>query len=302
MLEYIPNPLITSHIPLPYFFVEGWIREVMTCINTSGPLTGSLAANTDWDVSCDSTTGSVTTSVHDTSGTWEVSWSKQVPNHTSESIDSECSGQNDHRNLIVFDYDDTLFPTTFLAQRGYRLDGPRASSEIESLLDDYSTVVECTLLEAERHGRVVILTNAESGWISLTSQKFMPRLAKVLDRYPAISARSTYEPLGVVGPFNWKLKAFQALLSEYSAIMKATCIRNIVSLGDSLHERDAVQQASSSFERFFCKSIKLIERPDITELMRQHQLIQDCFTQVISHDGTLDLCVQNQDEVVSTFS
>ncbi len=277
----------------------------MTCINpTCRSRTHNIQASstTVRENSCGNSSIPLQTGLDDTSVSLDESWEKNISNDDCDSTISAPTTPTAQHNLIVFDYDDTLFPTTFLSQRGYRLDGPTASLEIQSILEDYSAVVETTLTEAEKHGQVVILTNAESGWISLTSQKFMPGLARLLDRYPAISARSTYEPLGVMGPFNWKLKAFEALLSDYSAAMRTVAIRNVVSLGDSLHERDAAQQASANFDKCFCKCIKLIERPDIGELFRQHQLIQDCLLQVVTHNGTLDLCVQNQEEVVSTFS
>lgn len=192
--------------------------------------------------------------------------------------------------MIVFDYDDTLFPTTFLANRGYRLEGPMASAELQEMLDDYSCVVEATLREAEKHGQVVILTNAETGWIPMTAQKFMPQLADVLERYASISARSTYEPLGIIGPFNWKLRAFQELLARESVSVKS-----LLSIGDSTHERDASHLACADTSYIKCKSIKFIERPDLQELTRQHKLIQECLNRVVYHDDTLDLCILNQE-------
>jgi hypothetical protein len=94
-----------------------------------------------------------------------------------------------HETLLIFDYDDTLFPTSFLSQNGYKLDGPDASPEIQAILDEYSIVVEQTLLDAQEHGQIVIVTNAESGWITLTSQKFMPRLGQLLESYPITHQR-----------------------------------------------------------------------------------------------------------------
>ena len=215
-----------------------------------------------------------------------------VPNGLSESV-------RQLETLLIFDYDDTLFPTSFLAQNGYRLDGPDASPEIQVILDEYSAVVEKTLLEAQQHGRVVVITNAESGWISLTAQKFMPRLGELLSSYPSISARSTYEPLGLSNPFEWKLKAFESVIYEHHRMLSipdAVARMNVLSFGDSIHERDAAHQvcASLASSPLFCKSIKFIERPDIAQLTKQHVLIRDSLVKVIEHDGTLDLCIECQ--------
>lgn len=207
---------------------------------------------------------------------------------------------SDHDTLLIFDYDDTLFPTSYLAQRGYKLDGPDASPEIQAILDEYSIVVEKTLIDAGAHGRVVIVTNAETGWITLTAQKFMPRLALLLNSIPSISARSTYEPLGITNPFEWKLKAFENVIYEHVQRLVApdsVLVRmNVLSFGDSIHERDAAHQvcASLSSSPLSCKSIKFIERPDITQLTKQHVLIRDNLSKVVAHDGTLDLCIESQ--------
>ena len=228
---------------------------------------------------------------------------------TPESLDDEVSSYDSNacdenpmayhsksETLLIFDYDDTLFPTSYLAQHGYRLDGPDASPEVQMVLDDYSMVVEKTLMEARNHGQVVILTNAETGWIELTSQKFMPRLSDLLDSFPLFSARSTYEPLGITSPFQWKLKAFENVISDHYSVMNSRMNRrkNVLSFGDSIHERDAAHQVCAKLARTDCKSVKFMERPDVAQLTKQHVLIRDCFTQIVAHSGTLDLCIQCQ--------
>ena len=219
--------------------------------------------------------------------------------HIQDGANDISGSLRTQETLMIFDYDDTLFPTSFLAQHGYKLDGPDASPEIQAILDEYSAIVEKTLLEAQRHGRVVIVTNAESGWITLTAQKFMPRLGRLLSSYLSISARSTYEPLGLSNPFEWKLKAFESVIFEHHEMVSvpdAVAPINVLSFGDSIHERDAAHQvcASLSSSPLFCKSIKFIERPDISQLTKQHVLIRDSLVKVIEHDGTLDLCIECQ--------
>ena len=206
-----------------------------------------------------------------------------------------------HETLLIFDYDDTLFPTSFLSQNGYKLDGPDASPEIQAILDEYSTVVEQTLIEAQQHGQIVIVTNAESGWITLTAQKFMPRLGQLLESYPMISARSTYEPLGILNPYQWKLRAFESVVHEhYTSSPQVVIGKNILSIGDSTHERDAVHQVCKTSSvlltasSMYPKSVKFMERPDVAQLTRQHHLIRESLHKIVYHVGTLDLCIQCQ--------
>ena len=195
-------------------------------------------------------------------------------------------------SILIFDYDDTLFPTTFLAQHGYRLDGSNPPPEFQKLLDAFSIVVQKTLDSAMLHGRVVIVTNAETGWIELTARKFMPQLFETLAKYPLISARSNYEPLGVTNPCQWKVHAFQNIIREHLSGQNVS--NSVLSFGDSSHERDAVHHVCSRLEHIHCKSVKFIERPDIDQLSRQHFLIAGCLEQVVNHPGTLDLCIDCQ--------
>ena len=201
----------------------------------------------------------------------------------------------DSNSLMIFDYDDTLFPTSFLAQQGYRLDGLNASPDIQNLLNDLSEVVSKVLCHARSYGVVVIVTNAESGWIELTSKKFMPKLFDLLGDFRLVSARSAYEPLGISSPFQWKVQAFEAVLSEHLILEPES--RSVLSFGDSTHERDAAHSVCAKVN-IYCKSVKFMERPDIHQLSRQHSLIHDCFKQIIGHSGSLDLCIQcrNQEE------
>ena len=214
----------------------------------------------------------------------------------SAACDEPRRGRAKHETLLIFDYDDTLFPTSYLAHHGYRLDGPDASEEIQQVLDEYTFAVEKTLIEARQHGQVVILTNAETGWIELTSQKFMPRLSDLLESFPLVSARSTYEPLGITSPFQWKLKAFESVINDHYSGVRSQFVksRNVLSFGDSVHERDAAHQVCAKHARTVCKSIKFMERPDVAQLTKQHALISDCFEQIVHHDATLDLCIQCQ--------
>ena len=75
------------------------------------------------------------------------------------------------RTLLVLDYDDTLFPTTELRRMGY------ATAVEETLPEDMvekigrieeqavQMVQQCT-----RYGQVLLLTNAESRWLTLSTK------------------------------------------------------------------------------------------------------------------------------------
>lgn len=215
------------------------------------------------------------------------------------------------RPLLIFDWDDTLLPTSWLNSLGHKLDGPSPVGEVKAALDQLSVVINDTLRAASRKGHVMIITNAEDRWISLTVEKFMPLSAKIVSKFQHISARSMFEPAGITHPIEWKENAFRLVVDEYvssgrsNSVFQKSVISSsqVVSIGDSAHEREAVLKVCSEMRKRYpaisvrCKSLKFMERPDIDSVLKQHQLIQECFSDILDHKDDLDLCIQPAGEV-----
>ena len=117
--------------------------------------------------------------------------------------------------VLIFDWDDTLLCSTWLASEGLRLDSPAVipPSTVAELQRLESSVV--SLLErAMTYGEVVIITNAETGWVELSAQRFMPRVRPLVEKVRVISARSTYERQYPDNPYDWKVAAFRNEIGE----------------------------------------------------------------------------------------
>lgn len=66
--------------------------------------------------------------------------------------------------------------------------------------------------------------------------------------------------------------------------------RNILSFGDSVHERAAIQKVTSAMgPGVLTKSIKFVERPTVEQLKRQVDLVGSCFESIVQHADSLDL-------------
>lgn len=214
--------------------------------------------------------------------------------------------------LLIFDWDDTILPTSWLNSMGHRLEGPNPAGDIKTALDRLSLVINETLRVAARKGHVMIITNAEDRWVSLTVDKFLPDSAKIVNKFQHISARSMFEPTGVTHPIEWKENAFRLVVDEYISSGRSSASRRhhrqVVSIGDSVHEREAVLKVCSEMKRRYpmtairCKSLKFMERPDIDSIVKQHQLIQECLNDVLDHKEDLDLCIQPADSTESKYS
>jgi hypothetical protein len=203
---------------------------------------------------------------------------------------------NTQETLFIFDWDDTVLPSTWVQQQGLRLDSSSQLSQWqrEQLAEVAHTAAE-TLRIAKQHGTVVLVTNAERGWIELSCSKFMPTLCPLLENVKALSARTTYESPELSSPLDWKKYAFESEIHRIYGLEVCSDSdrpKNVLSLGDSLHEREALLRATSSLPNCRSKSLKFVERPDIAQICKQHSLVTSCFDRIVHHDGDLDLCIR----------
>jgi hypothetical protein len=224
---------------------------------------------------------------------------------TSTSMDTKedvATTKPSPNTVIMFDWDDTLLASSYLAALGYRLDSVEiASAEVDAQLRALEQTV-CNLLTlALQYGTVNIVTNAETGWVQLSAQKFMPLVVPMLSKVNVISARSTYEPQHPEQPLKWKYYAFHERLSTmfgssssgpYTSSWSSSGVevtKNVVSFGDSHVEREAIRAVTRGVAGCRTKSVKFAERPTPEQLRRQLELVSNCFHYIHNHDADLDL-------------
>jgi hypothetical protein len=208
-----------------------------------------------------------------------------VANVDPSEMDSKVVHEKE--TVIVFDWDDTLLASTFLSSRGLRLDSDRAKVlEHSAPLKELETSVITLLNLALTYGPVHIITNAETGWVQLSAQKFIPGVVPLLPRVNVISARSTYEGMFPDSPLKWKFHAFQERLS---GIWSSKREKNVLSFGDSHVEREACRAVTRGYPNTRTKSVKFAERPSMEQLRRQIELVTNCFQYIHNHEGDLDL-------------
>jgi hypothetical protein len=197
------------------------------------------------------------------------------------------------QTLLIFDWDDTILPSTWIQKQGLKLDD--SSKVTEEQCEQLATVAQVairTLRAAKRYGTVVLVTNAERGWIELSCRKFMPSLCPLLESIKIVSARALYEKPGVTLPSQWKSHAFRSEITEFYKSLEPDRSKNIISFGDAMHERLAVFQVTSDMSNCNTKSFKFMEQPQLEQVRKEHELIYWCLKHIVSHEGTLDLQVQ----------
>jgi hypothetical protein len=190
--------------------------------------------------------------------------------------------------LMVFDWDDTLFPTSWLQRHCLLEDTAEVSTDQVLQLRVLAENVKATLQMAMQLGKVVIVTNAEQGWIEASCTRFMPSLIDMLKTVDIVSARTTYGR-SVKDPALWKRLAFSHEVELFYGATRAHQQRNIISLGDSLHELNALKAVTTGVPNCCGKSIKLLDTPSIEQLIEQHELLVTSLLDVLEHNGDIDV-------------
>ena len=138
----------------------------------------------------------------------------------------------------------------------------------------------------------MIVTNAEAGWVELSATRFMPGLMKTLKRYNTeiLSARSAYEPKYPGDIMSWKAHAFMERVSAKYDTPEALSKLNLVSVGDSISEREAAHHVSTETgAKGRVKTVKFVENPDIEQMRRQLMLLTTYLPEICTHPGTFDV-------------
>ncbi|CAE8616493.1 unnamed protein product, partial [Polarella glacialis] len=159
----------------------------------------------------------------------------------------------------------------------------------QAQLQELARCCERTLLEAMSFGRVIIVTNGAKGWVELSCSKFMPGLYPLLEHLDIISARSGYEHFSPEDPSEWKRLAFADVLDAAFASCDPDRKRHVISVGDSLYEQKALFAVTQHLANSYGKSLKLLEQPQIEQLLEEHQLLSGYLQHAAVFDGILDL-------------
>lgn len=224
-----------------------------------------------------------------------------------------------HRqNLIIFDWDDTLFPTTALRQAeeewGLQEDEAqmqkkeRSIDQFQELEEPLSELLQEALRLAPR--ATYIVTNAGDGWIKECVAKYYPSAEPLIDQMHVISARQYFcerhgialcPALMVSAADCLRWKAF-TLASLATAEDEEGMLRTIdfdpgrqlsvVSVGDAPTDASATQFLRKFLPRgSWVKTVQLMQTPNFEQVKDQQKLLRGSLSKVCSHPASASLCV-----------
>ena len=203
-----------------------------------------------------------------------------------------------HNSIIIFDWDDTLLPTSFLTPGGV-FDENMKIPEIEN--EKFSKLEQAVLKllkEAIEKGNVYIITNGGNGWVEYSANRFYPSIIPVLEKIKIISAKGLFEKNDLGNSIQWKIEAFLNIQKNFN--MKL--VTNIIYVGDSSFEMEAGRILASKFTEAFIKTIKFREAPKLDELLKQLKLVSIQFGSIYSSIKNLTISLERKKKEGIYFS
>uniref|UniRef100_A0A7S0G7W9 Uncharacterized protein n=2 Tax=Rhodosorus marinus TaxID=101924 RepID=A0A7S0G7W9_9RHOD len=208
----------------------------------------------------------------------------------ASNMDSPGMGDSFYdRTVSIFDWDDTLLSSSFLAANNLHVNAKdELPEDFKSMLEDLDTLVVSLLRDALQLGRVCVITNAETGWVELSGARFLPGVLQFMYKHniKIVSARSTYERYYPGSPEDWKIEAFAC---EVKKMFPFSGELNVLVLGDSMSELQAAHALAQDLPESRVKAVAFQESPSVDQLQRQIFVVLSSFQEIVEYDGSFDV-------------
>lgn len=219
------------------------------------------------------------------------------------------------QNVVIFDWDDTLFPTTALKLQQAEMTALRSvdiakiEAEMALLQVSLSELLQEALELAP--GTTYIVTNAGEGWVSECTNRFLPDLKALLDgSVRVISARQyfcdhysggTQQTLPAQPTaedcLRWKAFTFASLAMEHGGLSPSGHPLSVVSYGDAPTDASATRFLRRFLPKgTWVKTVQLLSVPTIPQVKDQLDLMRTSLATVCRHGASATLCVGRRAE------
>lgn len=244
----------------------------------------------------------------------------------SSDAGTPAGGFGIHDAVIIFDWDDTLFPTWFVQEvvrpcvpgNAWEARLP-AESPFREPLAAHASAVRAVLTVARAVAQVAIVTLAMRPWVLNSAERFLPGLdlPELLLRLgiPVLYAREHVKRPDAclarreegVDVFTVAKRAtmLKCLRKLYG---KRPCPRmNVTSVGDSPAEKDAIKEVlwaaseqpwlQGQIATPLCKTVQLIHQPSVQQLGDELHLLATWLRRMASHGEDFDICVEEPEDI-----
>jgi hypothetical protein len=229
------------------------------------------------------------------------------------------------KNIIFIDWDDTLFPTTWIHNNSidcinkedinkYKLFFLELDKSIYNLLE---------ILTSNNDNVVYIITNANKKWVDMCLVNLPNTLSLIEKDVIILSAKDIYNQK-TNSIMDWKVLTFKDVINNvyinnalelgglYAPLHASNpmqFIGNVISIGDSNYEYTALLNLYEYFKsngfklyntskkkekEYLLKNIKLVEKPEFDILINQLHVLKKNINAIIEQKDVVDILLELQ--------
>lgn len=166
--------------------------------------------------------------------------------------------------LIILDWDDTLFPSSWVIKNNINLLDVENRWRYIELFSGLDKVLYSLLKKLKKYGKVFIITNALLSWVA-DCTAVLPKTSQLLYSIKIISARQLFQ-YHYSDMMEWKKNTFKYIVDGNYTYD----IMNIISIGDAEYEyRALIDLYTFKKNKKILKSIKFLRNPTLNILLDQ---------------------------------
>lgn len=186
-----------------------------------------------------------------------------------------------NKTIFILDWDDTLYPTSYLITN--------KSYDNINYLYKLDQILSIFIKKILNLGKVIIVTNATKSWVENTILSYPITSNIILNNIEIYSARDLFAnkySLDICKAYTFKLLLTNLIKKKY--------ITNIYSIGDQLYEYNALVELNNLDTNILLKSIKLIDKPSIDDLIKQIEIMNENIHCISNRNKHVDLLFKNK--------
>ncbi len=210
-------------------------------------------------------------------------------------------------NIFIIDWDDTLFPTSWINKNNIDFNKPDSYSEYKLYFLELDKTISILLDFLNKIGDIFIVTNASINWIkSCLLNLNLTRNTIINNKIRIVSARDSYSKNNS-SPTEWKILTFQDIIEDIinkiNKNIKPNTIINIISIGDAMYEYIALINLDNFIKsyienknlnenknfNYLLKNIKFIEKPEFDCVIDQMQVLHKNADDIVNKLEFIDL-------------
>ena len=213
---------------------------------------------------------------------------------TEVNLENDVIPIKPEETTFFIDWDDTCLCSQWLKEHGFSFaeTDTHQKREFLEMGEALTHVVGPLLMKLAQFGRVVIVTNANNGWVQESCSIFMPKLVDLIGKLTVVSAQDRYRRY-VASPIEWKCRTFRDVLDAETRPLGR--VRNLISIGDGTPEHIAVHSLGPYPGRHLLnsqnilKSVKLMDTPSPNQLIEQLTTLTSMVECIVQHPHRLDI-------------